>query len=51
VLDWNPDRKLTKPFRDQDILVNIMKMMEARSVADLVRMAEALGVKPAALQH
>jgi FixJ family two-component response regulator len=25
---------------------HIMKKMEARSVADLVRMAEALGVKP-----
>jgi FixJ family two-component response regulator len=29
----------------------IMKKMEARSVADLVRMAEALGVKPATLRH
>ena len=25
---------------------HIMKKMEARSVADLVRMAEALGIKP-----
>jgi FixJ family two-component response regulator len=30
---------------------HIMKKMEARSVADLVRMAEALGVKPPTLQH
>jgi FixJ family two-component response regulator len=30
---------------------HVMKKMEARSVADLVRMAEALGAKPAALQH
>jgi FixJ family two-component response regulator len=30
---------------------HIMKKMEARSVADLVRMAEALGVKPATSQH
>ncbi|WP_426426256.1 response regulator transcription factor [Bradyrhizobium genosp. A] len=30
---------------------HIMKKMEARSVADLVRMAEALGVKPPGLQH
>lgn len=30
---------------------HIMKKMEARSVADLVRMAEALGVKPQTLQH
>jgi FixJ family two-component response regulator len=30
---------------------HIMKKMEARSVADLVRMAEALMVKPAASQH
>jgi FixJ family two-component response regulator len=30
---------------------HIMKKMGARSVADLVRMAEALGVKPATLQH
>jgi FixJ family two-component response regulator len=30
---------------------HIMKKMEARSVADLVRMAEALGVKPAPSQH
>jgi FixJ family two-component response regulator len=29
---------------------HLMKKMEARSVADLVRMAEALGVKPATLQ-
>jgi FixJ family two-component response regulator len=30
---------------------HIMKKMGARSVADLVRMAEALAVKPATLQH
>ncbi|WP_050420558.1 response regulator transcription factor [Bradyrhizobium tropiciagri] len=30
---------------------HIMKKMEARSVADLVRMAEALGVKPSILQN
>jgi FixJ family two-component response regulator len=30
---------------------HIMKKMGARSVADLVRMAEALGVKPATSQH
>jgi FixJ family two-component response regulator len=30
---------------------HLMKKMEARSVADLVRMAEALGVKPATSQH
>ncbi|MGY3609645.1 MULTISPECIES: response regulator transcription factor [unclassified Bradyrhizobium] len=30
---------------------HLMKKMEARTVADLVRMAEALGVKPPTLQH